>query len=181
MTDYDQPSGLILVSSEQTDSGGPVLDYARAWHVFSQNPTAVYEPWGIYEIWHSETGISFPQWIAYDFGEGNSASLLCYRLTARIDYPPTAPSEWTMQGSNDGETWTDLDAQSGQSGWAQGEQRIFTLSAASAGYRFFRMLISASDGDAAYVNLAQLELSESVLHSDPAGNRRRRLLLGAAA
>jgi len=71
------------------------------------------------------------------------------------------PTTWTMEGSNDGSTWTTLDTQTGAAAWANAETRTFTPAAITVSYAYFRVNITAG-GDGTYVNIAQLFLYETL-------------------
>jgi hypothetical protein len=62
-----------------------------------------------------------------------------------------------MQGSNDGTTWSTLDTQTNQTAWAVFESRLFTVTG-SAAYRYYRLNITANNGDATYTEVAELYL-----------------------
>ena len=49
--------------------------------------------------------------LTYDQPVGINA----YSITASKNEPTRDPAEWTLEGSNDGSTWTQLDSRSGQS------------------------------------------------------------------
>jgi hypothetical protein len=67
------------------------------------------------------------------------------------------PSAWEMQGSNDGSSWTALDTQTGIT-WPSNETQTFTLATASAACRYYRLHITASNGDATYCGISELYL-----------------------
>lgn len=75
-----------------------------------------------------------------------------------------APHDFKLQGSNDGSAWTDLDAQTDQTAWTAGELRTFAVVGASA-YTYFRLSISANNGDATYTQVGELYLYDSVAES----------------
>jgi hypothetical protein len=55
------------------------------------------------------------------------------------------PRDWTIQGSNDGNSWTTIDTRSSQTGWVSGETRRFTVSN-STSYAQYRINVSANNG-----------------------------------
>jgi hypothetical protein len=71
-----------------------------------------------------------------------------------------APNTWKMQGSNDAETWTDLDTVSGQASWGSGELRYFQCDTYTTEYQYFRINITANNGDGTYVQIQELYLYE---------------------
>jgi len=94
-------------------------------------------------------GNSLPQWIQVKL---DSAKIIdTYSMTPWVagpfgDQHTRSPKDWTLQGSNDGSTWTVLDTQTGQVGWASNESRTFSPSV-KANYLYYRMNITANNGD----------------------------------
>ena len=58
-----------------------------------------------------------------------------------------APNAWTLNGSDDGTTWTELDTRTGQASWGNPEMRTFTLTGVTTGYRYYRLTTTAYNGD----------------------------------
>lgn len=80
----------------------------------------------------------------YRVGSWNSAS-----------GPARAPKDWTLEGSNDGSSWTTLHTVTGETGWASaGEYRTFNF-ANSTAYLYYRILVTANNGDG-YLAIAEL-------------------------
>ena len=95
-------------------------------------------------------------WLEIDIGAGTSNKLGSYDIVSQ-DETSRAPKGWTMQGSNDGTTWSTLDTQTNQTAWAVFESRLFTVTG-SAAYRYYRLNITANNGDATYTEVAELYL-----------------------
>ena len=68
------------------------------------------------------------------------------------------PRDWTLQGSNDGTTWTTLDARSGEDFSERFQTRQFSF-ANDVAYRHYRLDITANHGDG-LIQLAELQLSD---------------------
>lgn len=69
-----------------------------------------------------------------------------------------APKDWTFQGSNDGTSWATLDTVTGETGWTSGgERRDFTV-ADSTPYKYFRINVTANNGDT-FLAIAELSLT----------------------
>lgn len=107
-------------------------------------------------------------YIGIDIGSGNTKKLYSYKVYVHSNAggePNRTPKNWTFEGSNTG-AWggeqTTLDTQTNQTGWASGEGREFTLSSPSAAYRYFRLNISANNGDTQYSQCSKLYLYEAV-------------------
>lgn len=62
-----------------------------------------------------------------------------YWVTAppQAAYADLMPTAWTVQGSNDGSTWTTLDTRKGETGWAAGETRFYDMPN-TASYSYLR-------------------------------------------
>lgn len=102
-------------------------------------------------------------WLQLDTGAGNSYLLGYYQVQAGATFANRAPQAWTMEGSNDGSSWTTLDTQTGQTSWLPvtglGEVRTFTISSpGTTAYRYFRLNITANNGDATYTQVVELYL-----------------------
>jgi len=70
--------------------------------------------------------------------------LSSYTLSAVATVESQAPRDWTIQGSNDGSSWTIIDTQSGIT--LVDTPTSFTLSPVSASYRYFRINVTALNG-----------------------------------
>ncbi|MEO3818455.1 ThuA domain-containing protein [Plantactinospora sp. B24E8] len=79
-----------------------------------------------------------------------------YALTSANDFTGRDPRDWTLQGSADGETWTDLDRRTGEvfSGRFQTRQFTFTN---TREYEYYRLNITANSGEP-LIQLAELWL-----------------------
>ncbi|GAA3230870.1 GH92 family glycosyl hydrolase [Dactylosporangium siamense] len=96
----------------------------------------------------------------------NTATITCqlsagvavkqYTLTSANDLPGRDPRSWTVQGSNDGVTWTTVDARSNVDFADRRQTRAFTVSSSTA-YSRYRLQITANHG-AAETQLAELQL-----------------------
>jgi hypothetical protein len=78
---------------------------------------------------------TMPQWVGYDFGSGNNKLIVQFSVRNRDNGGTPAnqsPTEFQLQYSDDSTTWTPVYAASGQTGWATGETRTFTVVTASA-------------------------------------------------
>ena len=77
---------------------------------------------------------------------------------ARANLSPVerAPRVWTFEGSNDGTTWTQLDVRRFEKDWTAGEYRYYSF-ANTAAYRFYRIAITANNGNE-YTQFARMEM-----------------------
>ncbi|GAB3865939.1 hypothetical protein ACFPIJ_13605 [Dactylosporangium cerinum] len=79
-----------------------------------------------------------------------------YTLTSANDLPGRDPRSWTVQDSNDGVTWTTVDARSNVDFADRRQTRAFAVSNGTA-YSRYRLQITANHG-AAETQLAELQL-----------------------
>ena len=145
MTSNSAPFGVASASTEVNSAN-------QAWGAFDRDTagTANNNRW----LASTTTG-----WIQYDFGSGNAKVIKSYAVA-----PPSpatdnrGPKTWTMQGSNNGSSWTTLDTQTNVPAFStNGEERMFSMSNTTA-YRYYRMNITANQGAGDYVGLGELKL-----------------------
>lgn len=88
-------------------------------------------------MWHSQyIAGGAGGWIACDLGSGNDKSINVISITPRNDgYPVNPISEFELQFSDDGSSWTTLYGDSGITGWSAGVAKTwdFTPSGGPAG------------------------------------------------
>ena len=85
-----------------------------------------------------------PEWIQQEFQ--NPQRVTQYSLTSANDAPGRDPVEWTLSGSNDGTTFTEIDSRSGQSWSSRGQTRTFLFTNETS-YKYYRLEILANGGD----------------------------------
>ncbi|WP_206715203.1 GH92 family glycosyl hydrolase [Cellulosimicrobium arenosum] len=106
-------------------------------------------------------------------GNGIRPTVGTYTLTSGAS-GTASPSAWTLEGSDDGETWTTLDERSGEDfRWAL-QTRPFTVAEPGA-YAHYRVAVSATEGD------GDLSLAEVELLADPDESGADGLTLSPAA
>jgi hypothetical protein len=128
-------------------AGGSALDSANnpanASRAFDQNSATQWLYTGV-------TG-----WLRYDLG--HTETVRRYTVISSGDQVPRDPKNWQFQGSNDGAAWTTLDTQSDQALSRRLELKGYTVASAAA-YRYYRLNITANNGDATFTNLAEFGL-----------------------
>jgi hypothetical protein len=128
------PNGYIATSSTYYTGGSQPTDYI-ALHAFDGT---------VSNYWAgSNSGVD---WLQIDLG-GVTVSGYGVQMSSVGGAASTCPKNWTLQGSNDGSTWTTLDTQTNQTGWSAAERRDFTLGAVSAQFRYIRLNITANNGN----------------------------------
>jgi hypothetical protein len=96
-------------------------------------------------------------WLQYDLGQGHAQVVERYAVTSSIDKVPRDPKDWQFQGSNDGSSWTTLDTQSNQTFAERYQMKTYAV-VSPASYRYYRLNITANNGDAAFTDLSELGL-----------------------
>jgi type 1 glutamine amidotransferase len=79
-----------------------------------------------------------------------------YALTSANDFDGRDPQDWTLQGSQDGNTWTDLDSRAGEDFPQRFQTKEYKFSNGTA-YQFFKLDITRNAGDP-LIQLAELRL-----------------------
>jgi len=77
-----------------------------------------------------------------------------YALTSANNGEYADPADWRLLGSNDGESWEQLDRQTNQAFAARSQRRVFAITNRAA-YRFYRLRVER----AGIVQLGELELT----------------------
>ncbi|USX23646.1 alginate lyase family protein [Oxalobacteraceae bacterium OTU3REALA1] len=94
-------------------------------------------------------------WIRYDIG--HTETVRRYTLISPGDLAPRDPKDWQFQGSNDGLAWTTLDTQTNQAFATRLKLQSYTVANPGA-YRYYRLNITANNGDATFLALAEFGL-----------------------
>ena len=72
-------------------------------------------------VWYTN-GSPMPHWFTYDF----TSPVSLFEISMSIHEPDRAPKDFVIQGSNDNATWTDIAFHTGNTGWVDGEVRVFS-------------------------------------------------------
>lgn len=128
MSSDTAPSGTV-------SSSGPATD---TWKVFDKNSSTSAQ--------FDDTGANK---ITYRLAGGATKIPNAYWLQAPENAASSInmPSQWVVQGSNDGVSWATLDTQTGSTGWTASERRYFEF-ANDVAYEYIRLDYSGgSSGD----------------------------------
>ncbi|MBM7116892.1 GH92 family glycosyl hydrolase [Archangium primigenium] len=93
-------------------------------------------------------------WIAIHLPAAKTVKL--YTLTSGNDFPGRDPKSWTLQGSNNGTTWTTLDTRTGQDFPWRYQTRAFAITN-TLSYSQYRLQVTENHGDV-NTQLAEWEL-----------------------
>ena len=96
-----------------------------------------------------------------------------YALTSANDFAGRDPKNWKLQGSNDGQGWTDLDTRTNEVFPQRFQTRQFSFTNTTA-YQYYRLDISANSGEP-IIQLAELFLigPDAARRRKPTCSRRR--------
>ncbi|HEY0454681.1 MAG TPA: ThuA domain-containing protein [Actinophytocola sp.] len=83
-------------------------------------------------------------WVAYRLTQ--PAVVTKYALTSANDFPGRDPKNWTLQGSQDGTTWTDIDTKTNQVFADRFQRREFAITNTTS-YANYRLNITANSGE----------------------------------
>ena len=98
-------------------------------------------------------------WIQYQYANGLQRVVTNYTITSANDAPERDPANWTLLGSNDGNTWVTLDIRTGQVFSSRFQKLAFSI-VAPAAYNYYRLRIDsvANPATANSVQLSEIEL-----------------------
>jgi regulation of enolase protein 1 (concanavalin A-like superfamily) len=109
--------------------------------------------------------------LLYDFGAGNAQIIKTYTITSAGDVPGRDPKNWTFRGSQDNANWTNIDPRSNQSFAFRNQVNTYTT-ANNTAYRYYRLDITANNGDPTGLQLAELGLYSDYGRTLPNGTYR---------
>jgi fibronectin type 3 domain-containing protein len=109
-------------------------------------------------------------WLQYDFGSGNAQVVKRYTVSS-ADVAGRDPKDWQFLGSQDGSTWTTLDSQSGQVFANRVQQNVYNIGNTTA-YRYYRINVTANNGDAFSMAISELGLWSDSGRTIPDGRYR---------
>src|SRR4051794_40534875 len=102
-------------------------------------------------------------WAAYKLTTPVAVS--SYSLVSANDFPGRDPKSWTLQGSADGATWTDLDTRTNEAFTDRFQTRTFTFANTTV-YPNYRLNITANAGEP-IIQLADLKLFKDTSTTPP--------------
>jgi hypothetical protein len=151
-------SGSVDVVSTMTANNAPAPLVASASSEYSGIPSNSFKAFDKNErtSWLSNTTSN--EWLKIDLGV--SVEITKYAIVAYDSF--ISPKDFTLQGSNNGSTWTIINTQSSQtsSKWSGGAKQTYLLSTAAT-YRYYRLNVTANN-DGARIGIASLELLNDV-------------------
>lgn len=152
----------VLCADDLTDVlTGPSAAVTRS-GVYSSS----YEAWQAFDFSNTSMWISAvfqtPAWIGYQWADGRARTATAYAITFvnGTSLATRAPKDWTLQGSNNGSTWTVVDTRSNQTGWGGSTRRGYTIQSPGAYTRYRLNVTDDNDSRAGVVvvSMGRLEL-----------------------
>ncbi|WP_443053191.1 GH92 family glycosyl hydrolase [Streptomyces sp. IBSBF 3010] len=96
-------------------------------------------------------------WLEFDLAD--PVKVVTYALTSADDHDERDPKDWTLQGSEDGTTWTDLDTRTGQTFSERFQTKSYDFETDKA-YQHFRLNITKNNGATDATQLADVQFSD---------------------
>lgn len=110
--------------------------------------------------WRTFSGQAAPSWIQTRFDD--VVEITEFRVRSWSTNPARAPRDFALQYSDDGLAWTTYYTVAGATGWGANESRTYTVSPTTdQRHAWWRLNITANNGDATYTEICELELRES--------------------
>jgi hypothetical protein len=78
-----------------------------------------------------------------------------YAITTANDVPKRDPQDWQLLGSNDGQTWSEVDARTGEQFEKRFQTRLFEIKSPGK-YGFYKLVVSRNHGEG-FTQLADLD------------------------
>jgi len=146
-----------LTGSFRVGLPGSVLNQVKAVTASAENPpgeTAV----KLTDNDSSTKWLAFQRtgWVTYQLA--TPTAVVKYSLTSADDAPGRDPKDFTVQGSNDGSSWSDLDRQTGQTFGGRFATKVYSFTNPTA-YAYYRLNVTANSGDS-LIQLADWDLSD---------------------
>jgi regulation of enolase protein 1 (concanavalin A-like superfamily) len=96
-------------------------------------------------------------WLQYDLGANNARVVNRYTVTEANTIAARDPKDWQFQGSQDGTNWTTLDTQSNQSFDYLYQRKDYDIGN-TTGYRYYRLNVTANNGDSTFLHVGDFGL-----------------------
>ncbi|HWL04204.1 MAG TPA: hypothetical protein VNQ99_04600, partial [Xanthobacteraceae bacterium] len=131
-------TGGVSISANEEQSG------FNAWKAADgSQPNTTNSDWGSV---NAPSG-GAPKWLSVDYGAGNSIVVASYEIGASGWSTNSSQNymakDWTLEGSNDGASWTVLDTRTNVPAWAAAENRTYQI-ASPGSYRYYLLSVKAT-------------------------------------
>ncbi|BAV09995.1 gliding motility-associated C-terminal domain-containing protein [Filimonas lacunae] len=140
VTTYNSGGELL----DMTDDGGVLTVDKENTNVNENSPHLIDNNTGTkYLIPQAQLSVPADYWMMYKAVK--SKLLIYYTITSGNDAEERDPKDWTLEGSNDGSTWVQLDKQTGQTFSGRGVTRNFYLSSSATAYQYYKWHVTAGN------------------------------------
>lgn len=143
MVDYIIPAGMASSSTEF--AGGTCPPWEAMDKVLSGD-----------NGWLTAQG-SLTGWIQYALPVPKIVKL--YGIYPYETLETAAPKNWTLEGSNDGNTWTVIDTRTAVTSWTANTQNVYQVTAPGS-YSYYRLDCTLNNGHAQYLGMAEWNMWE---------------------
>ncbi len=117
--------------------------------------------------WQSQGGTTTAR-LDYQFAGDAAVRVTRYEVTSSADTPAADPRDWQFLGSYDGVNWVLLDTRTNVAFTARGQTLAFNF-ANNAAFKFYRLNVTANNGDPSLLQLAELRLYSPQVAPDTTG------------
>ncbi|OAB39103.1 hypothetical protein PMSD_04000 [Paenibacillus macquariensis subsp. defensor] len=101
-------------------------------------------------------------WLEIDYG--NPILIEGYSISAANNLKQADPRSWTLRGSNDAITWTDIDMQSNEIFIKRHQKNHYFVNPSHA-YQYYRLELQNNSGDTLQIGEVSLSSTNDILHS----------------
>ncbi|MEW9698892.1 basic secretory protein-like protein [Paenibacillus sp. SI8] len=102
-------------------------------------------------------------WLQFDFGQ--AITLDGYAISAANDASERDPKSWTLKGSADGLTWTDIDSKSNENFKLRHQRNHYILQANQTAYRYYKLDLQNHSGTILQVGEVEFSYKEDKWHA----------------
>jgi predicted alpha-1,2-mannosidase len=163
--DGGKPVQGNLTGSIRTGLPGSVLSQVSAVTASAENPPGEV-------VVNLKDDDSSTKWLAFattgwaQYQLAAPVAVVKYSLTSANDAPGRDPKNFTVQGSNNGADWTDLDSRTGQTFGGRLATNTYSFTNTAA-YSYYRLNVTANSGDS-IIQLADWDISDGTDSLPPA-------------
>ncbi len=145
--------------------GGQISDFESGGKIFDGRTDT---KWLDNSVAWNDAETEHLSWVILDFKDDESYVLDNYTITYANDDKSRAPKDWTVEGSNDGESWTVISTVTGEAGWELFQERPFGTvdpndaeATNSEAYKMYKLAITANNGSANLMQISEFGLFDS--------------------
>jgi hypothetical protein len=156
----------------------PIVGYTASSNFAGEIPLYAFDSFPN-NYWTTASGAT--GWVSVQYVSAKTVTK--YSVARRDDSPTRNPKDWTLEGSNNGSTWTVIDTRTNITWPTAGELKRFTVNGTPGAYTYYRLNVTANNGDS-FLSVATISLNDETLMIDSSGNNRHgfyyKVTMGAA-